>query len=52
MAPEFREWLIAFGDSSYAVFYQVDGEQAIRRSGISVRQGILDQGDSCAIRPS
>jgi hypothetical protein len=52
MAPEFREWLIAFGDSGYAVLYQVDGEQAVRRSGINVRQGIHDQGGSCAFRPS
>ena len=29
MAPEFREWLIAFGDSGYAVLYQVDSEQAV-----------------------
>ncbi|TJZ89940.1 type II toxin-antitoxin system RelE/ParE family toxin [Paracoccus gahaiensis] len=29
MAPEFREWLIAFGDSGYVVLYQVDGELAV-----------------------
>lgn len=29
MAPEFREWLIPFGESGYAVLYQVDGELAV-----------------------
>lgn len=28
-ASKFPDWLIAFGDSGYAVLYQVDGEQSI-----------------------
>lgn len=29
MAPEFREWLITFGDSGYVSLYRLDGETAI-----------------------
>ncbi|MFQ8433296.1 type II toxin-antitoxin system RelE/ParE family toxin [Amaricoccus sp. W119] len=29
MPPEFREWLIPFGDSGYVVLYRVDGELAL-----------------------
>ncbi|MEX3556359.1 MAG: type II toxin-antitoxin system RelE/ParE family toxin [Burkholderia gladioli] len=28
MAPEFREWLIDFGDSGYVARYRLDGETA------------------------
>jgi len=28
MDPEFREWLINFGDSGYVVLYRYDGENA------------------------
>jgi plasmid stabilization system protein ParE len=28
MAPEFREWLIDFGDSGYVALYRLDGETA------------------------
>ncbi|MCF3945650.1 type II toxin-antitoxin system RelE/ParE family toxin [Acidiphilium sp. AL] len=28
MEPEFREWLIDFGDSGYVVLYRFDGETA------------------------
>jgi plasmid stabilization system protein ParE len=28
MAPEFREWLIDFGDSGYVAMYHFDGETA------------------------
>ncbi len=26
MPPEFREWLIPFGDSGYVMLYRIDGE--------------------------
>jgi plasmid stabilization system protein ParE len=29
MEPEFREWLIDFGDSGYVVLYRYDGENAV-----------------------
>lgn len=29
MDPTFREWLIPFGDSGYAVLYQVEGDLAV-----------------------
>lgn len=29
MDPRFREWLIPFGDSGYAVLYQVEGDLAV-----------------------
>jgi plasmid stabilization system protein ParE len=29
MDPEFREWLIGFGDSGYVVLYRYDGNTAI-----------------------
>lgn len=29
MDPEFREWLIPFGESGYVVLYRVDGERAV-----------------------
>lgn len=29
MEPEFREWLIDFGDSGYVVLYCYDGENAV-----------------------
>ena len=29
MEPEFREWLIDFGDSSYIALYRYDGETAV-----------------------
>lgn len=29
MEPEYREWLIDFGDSGYAVLYRYDGKSAI-----------------------
>lgn len=29
MEPEFREWLINFGDSGYVVLYHLDGENAV-----------------------
>ena len=29
MAPEFREWLISFGDSGYVALYRFDGEEAV-----------------------
>lgn len=29
MEPEFREWLIDFGDSGYVVLYRYDGNTAI-----------------------
>lgn len=29
MDPEFREWLIPFGDSGYVVLYRVDGDLAV-----------------------
>ncbi len=29
MEPEFREWLISFGDSGYVVLYHFDGEDAV-----------------------
>ena len=28
MEPEFREWLIDFGESGYVVLYRYDGENA------------------------
>lgn len=28
MAPEFREWLIDFGESGYVALYRLDGETA------------------------
>lgn len=29
MEPEFREWLIGFGDNGYVVLYRLEGEQAV-----------------------
>ena len=29
MEPEFREWIIDFGDSGYVVLYRCDGENAV-----------------------
>lgn len=29
MEPEFREWLIGFGDSGYVVLYRYDGQTAV-----------------------
>lgn len=29
MEPEFREWLIDFGDSGYVVLYRYDGQSAV-----------------------
>jgi plasmid stabilization system protein ParE len=29
MEPEFREWLIDFGDSGYVAFYRYDGHSAV-----------------------
>ena len=29
MDPEFREWLIGFGDSGYVVLYRLDGDRAV-----------------------
>jgi plasmid stabilization system protein ParE len=29
MPTEFREWLIAFGDSGYAVMYRFDGKEVV-----------------------
>jgi plasmid stabilization system protein ParE len=29
MEPEFREWLIDFGDSGYVVMYRFDGKTAV-----------------------
>lgn len=29
MAPEFREWLIPFGESGYIALYRLDGELAV-----------------------
>jgi len=29
MEPEFREWLISFGDSGYFALYHFDGEDAV-----------------------
>ena len=29
MDPEFREWLIGFGDSGYVVLYRLDGDNAV-----------------------
>lgn len=29
MDPEFREWLISFGDSGYVVLYRPGGELAV-----------------------
>ncbi|MBW6495231.1 MAG: type II toxin-antitoxin system RelE/ParE family toxin [Burkholderiaceae bacterium] len=29
MDPEFREWMIAFGDSGYVVLYRFDGRSAV-----------------------
>lgn len=29
MAPEFREWLIDFGDSGYVALYHFDGQTAV-----------------------
>lgn len=29
MASEYREWLVAFGDSGYMVLYRYDGETAL-----------------------
>lgn len=29
MEPEFREWLIEFGNSGYVVLYHFDGEAAV-----------------------
>ena len=29
MDPEFREWLIGFGDSGYVVLYRLDGDWAV-----------------------
>lgn len=29
MDPEFREWLIPFGESGYVALYRLDGERAV-----------------------
>lgn len=29
MEPEYREWLIEFGDSGYVVLYRYDGQTAV-----------------------
>ena len=29
MEPEFREWLISFGDSGYVALYHFNGEDAV-----------------------
>ena len=29
MEPQFREWLIDFGDSGYIVLYRYDGQTAV-----------------------
>ena len=29
MAPEYREWMIAFGDSGYVALYRSDGRTAV-----------------------
>ncbi|MBK8336152.1 MAG: type II toxin-antitoxin system RelE/ParE family toxin [Sterolibacteriaceae bacterium] len=29
MEPEFREWLIGFGDSGYVLLYRYDGQTAV-----------------------
>ena len=29
MAPEFREWLVDFGDSGYIALYRYDGQTAV-----------------------
>ena len=29
MAPEFREWLIPFGDGGYVALYRLDGDLAV-----------------------
>ena len=29
MEPEYREWLIAFGDSGYVALYRYDGQTAV-----------------------
>ena len=29
MAPEFREWLVDFGDSGYVALYRYDGQTAL-----------------------
>jgi plasmid stabilization system protein ParE len=29
LGPEFREWLIGFGDSGYIVLYRYDGQTAV-----------------------
>lgn len=36
MPPEFREWFIRFGDSSYAALYRYDGEMV---AILAVRHG-------------
>lgn len=29
MEPEYREWMIAFGDSGYVALYRYDGQTAV-----------------------
>jgi plasmid stabilization system protein ParE len=29
MDPEYREWLIGFGDSGYVALYRIDGDKAV-----------------------
>lgn len=29
LEPEFREWLIGFGDSGYVALYRLDGDRAV-----------------------
>jgi len=36
MSPEFREWLIEFGDGAYVVLYHFDGKEAVI---LAVRHG-------------
>ena len=40
MAPEFREWIIAFGDSGYVLIYRVESDSAgdMRVVVLAVRQ--------------
>jgi plasmid stabilization system protein ParE len=36
ISPEFREWLIEFGDGAYVVLYHFDGKEAVI---LAVRHG-------------
>lgn len=36
MSPEFREWLVEFGQSAYVVLYHYDGREAVI---VAVRHG-------------